>query len=82
MESDDANYVGDDINGGIQDICRLIFRPWPTLDPYRVGDGLYLGSSSTPPGGGIHGMSGYWAAQSGLRHEAAYHQRLAATAAA
>jgi phytoene dehydrogenase-like protein len=69
LEAYDANYVGGDINGGIQDIRQLLFRPWPTLDPYRVGDGLYLCSSSTPPGGGVHGMSGYWAARSALRHE-------------
>ena len=69
MEAYDANYVGGDINGGIQDIRQLIFRPWPTLDPYRVGDGLYLCSSSTPPGGGVHGMSGMLAAQSALRHD-------------
>ena len=69
MEAYDANYVGGDINGGIQDIRQLLFRPWPTLDPYRVGDGLYLCSSSTPPGGGVHGMSGYWAARSALGHE-------------
>lgn len=69
MEADDANYVGGDINGGIQDIRQLIFRPWPTLDPYRVGGGLYLCSSSTPPGGGVHGMSGMLAARSALRHE-------------
>ncbi len=69
MEAYDANYVGGDINGGIQDIRQLIFRPWPTLDPYRVGAGLYLCSSSTPPGGGVHGMSGLQAARSALRHE-------------
>src|SRR6478752_2439724 len=69
MEAHDANYVGGDINGGIQDIRQLIFRPWPSLDPYRVGDGLYLCSSSTPPGGGVHGMSGMLAARSALRHE-------------
>ncbi len=69
MEAYDANYVGGDINGGIQDIRQLIFRPWPTLDPYRVGAGLYLCSSSTPPGGGVHGMSGMLAARSALRHE-------------
>jgi phytoene dehydrogenase-like protein len=69
MEAYDANYVGGDINGGIQDIRQLIFRPWPAVDPYRVGPGLYLCSSSTPPGGGIHGMCGYHAARSALRHE-------------
>ena len=69
MAAHDANYVGGDINGGIQDIRQLIFRPWPAIDPYRVGAGLYLCSSSTPPGGGVHGMSGMLAARSALRHE-------------
>ena len=69
LEAHDANYVGGDINGGIGDIRQLLFRPWPALDPYRVGTGLYLCSSSTPPGGGVHGMSGWHAARSALRHE-------------
>jgi phytoene dehydrogenase-like protein len=69
MAAHDENYVGGDINGGIQDIRQLIFRPWPSLDPYHVGAGLYLCSSSTPPGGGVHGMSGLLAARSALRHE-------------
>ena len=69
METYDENYVGGDINGGIQDIRQLIFRPWPSLDPYRVGEGLYLCSSSTPPGGGVHGMSGMLAARSALKNE-------------
>ena len=69
MELDNPNYVGGDINGGIGDIRQLLFRPWPALDPYRVGAGLYLCSSSTPPGGGVHGMSGFHAARSALRHE-------------
>ncbi len=69
MEAHDANYIGGDINGGIQDIRQLIFRPWPSLDPYRVGNGLYLCSSSTPPGGGVHGMCGMLAARSALRHD-------------
>lgn len=69
MEAYDENYVGGDINGGIQDIRQLVFRPWPAVDPYRVGRGLYLCSSSTPPGGGVHGMCGVLAARSSLRHE-------------
>jgi phytoene dehydrogenase-like protein len=69
IEAHDANYVGGDINGGLEDIRQLLFRPWPSLDPYRVGDGLYLCSSSTPPGPGVHGMCGVHAARSALRHE-------------
>jgi phytoene dehydrogenase-like protein len=69
MEDHDANYVGGDINGGIGDIRQLLFRPWPALDTYRVSPGLYLCSSSTAPGGGVHGMSGFHAARSALRHE-------------
>jgi len=69
MESYDANYVGGDINGGIQDWRQLIFRPDVRWDPYRTPvEGLYLCSSSTPPGGGVHGMSGFHAAHSALRH--------------
>jgi phytoene dehydrogenase-like protein len=69
MEAYDANYVGGDINGGIQDARQLVFRPWPGSDPYHVGSGLYLCSSSTPPGGGVHGMGGMLAARSALRHD-------------
>jgi phytoene dehydrogenase-like protein len=70
MAAHDANYVGGDINGGLEDIRQLLFRPWPSLDPYRLGgSGLYLCSSSTPPGGGVHGMCGALAARSALRHD-------------
>lgn len=69
MEAHDANYVGGDINAGISDIRQLLFRPTVTLDPYRAGPGIYLCSSSTPPGGGVHGMSGYLAARSALGRE-------------
>ena len=69
MEAHDPNYVAGDINGGISDIRQLLFRPTRALDPYRAGEGLYLCSSSTPPGGGVHGMGGYLAARSALRHE-------------
>jgi phytoene dehydrogenase-like protein len=69
MEAHDANYIGGDINAGISNIRQTLFRPVPSLDPYHAGPGLYLCSSSTPPGGGVHGMSGYHAARSALRHE-------------
>jgi phytoene dehydrogenase-like protein len=69
MEAYDANYIGGDINGGIQDVRQLLFRPTAGLDPYHAGPGLYLCSSSTPPGGGVHGMSGYHAARSALRRD-------------
>lgn len=69
LEAHDPNYIGGDINAGIEDIRQLIFRPVPALDPYHAGPGLYLCSSSTPPGGGVHGMSGYLAARSALRRE-------------
>jgi len=70
LEADDPNYVGGDINAGIEDIRQLVLRPGPLLDPYWTGaPGLYLCSSSTPPGGGVHGMSGYLAAGSALRRE-------------
>jgi phytoene dehydrogenase-like protein len=61
------NYVGGDINGGLSDLAQLFFRPEIRLDPYLVArPELYLCSSSTPPGGGVHGMCGYWAARSVL----------------
>jgi phytoene dehydrogenase-like protein len=69
MEAHDANYVGGDINAGVSDIRQLLFRPTPSLDPYHAGPGLYLASSSAPPGGGVHGMSGYFAARSALRRD-------------
>ena len=63
-----ANYIGGDINGGVQDIKQLFMRPVGKWDPYQTGNpGLYLCSSSTPPGGGVHGMCGYNAAKSFLR---------------
>ena len=69
MEQHNANYIGGDINGGIQDWRQFYTRPAPRLDPYATPAlGLYICSSSTPPGGGVHGMCGYLAARSALRH--------------
>jgi phytoene dehydrogenase-like protein len=68
MQRYNPNYVGGDINGGVQDLWQLYTRPVVRWNPYSTPvEGLYLCSSSTPPGGGVHGMCGYWAAQSALR---------------
>jgi len=66
LESMDANLVGGDINGGELSLRQFFFRP--ALGNYATGTpNLYLCSSSTPPGGGVHGMCGYHAARRALR---------------
>jgi phytoene dehydrogenase-like protein len=61
------NYVGGDINGGVQSWRQLFTRPAVRLDPYSTPlPHLFLCSSATPPGGGVHGMCGFHAAQSVL----------------
>ena len=68
LEARNPNYVGGDINGGSADLGQLFARPVARLNPYRTPiDGVYLCSSSTPPGGGVHGMCGYHAARAALR---------------
>jgi phytoene dehydrogenase-like protein len=66
LEARNRNLVGGDVNGGAMDLGQVVRRPsvraWST--PL---DGVYLCSASTPPGGGVHGMCGYWAAQAALR---------------
>jgi phytoene dehydrogenase-like protein len=67
LEAHDENLVGGDINGGVQDLRQLFARPVARLDPYATpAPGLYLCSSSTPPGGGVHGLCGALAATSCL----------------
>lgn len=69
LERDNANLVGGDIAGGAADLVQFVTRPVPQLDPHRTPiPGVYLCSSSTPPGVGVHGMSGFLAARSALRH--------------
>jgi phytoene dehydrogenase-like protein len=68
LERYNANYVGGDIGGGLQDLRQLVTRPVARLVPYETPlHGVFLCSSSTPPGGGVHGMCGYWAARAALR---------------
>jgi phytoene dehydrogenase-like protein len=68
VERRNPNYVGGDINGGSQDLRQLFTRPVARPVPYSTPvPGLFICSSSTPPGGGVHGMCGYWAARAALR---------------
>lgn len=67
MESYNPNYIGGDINGGIMDIRQLFTRPVLRRSPYGTSaKGIYICSSATPPGGGVHGMCGYHAARKAL----------------
>jgi phytoene dehydrogenase-like protein len=67
MQSYNANYIGGDINAGVQDLRQLFTRPAPRLNPYTTPNKqIYICSSSTPPGGGVHGMCGYHAARAVL----------------
>ena len=68
MEEYNPNYIGGDINGGVQDIGQLFSRPARMFSPYSIpSTDLFICSSSTPPGGGVHGMCGYFAARAALR---------------
>jgi phytoene dehydrogenase-like protein len=66
LESMDANLVGGDIAGGVMDIRNFLFRPTRRHYATSASD-IYICSSSTPPGGGVHGMCGYHAAKMALR---------------
>jgi phytoene dehydrogenase-like protein len=68
IERHDANHIGGDINGGVQDLRQLFTRPVVRINPYATPDrGIYICSSSTPPGGGVHGLCGMFAAETALR---------------
>jgi phytoene dehydrogenase-like protein len=68
LEEYNPNYIGGDINGGIIDVSQLFTRPALRWSPYKTSaKGLYICSSATPPGGGVHGMCGYHAARRVLR---------------
>ncbi|NNC91918.1 MAG: NAD(P)/FAD-dependent oxidoreductase, partial [Acidimicrobiia bacterium] len=67
LEAMNPNLVGGDVGGGSHTGTRLLFRPTMSPRPYRAGEAIYLGSASTPPGGGVHGMAGYGAARAALQ---------------
>lgn len=68
MEGYNANYIGGDINGGVVNLAQLFNRPALRFSPYRTSaKGIYICSASTPPGGGVHGMCGYYAAKQALK---------------
>ncbi|HEY0655553.1 MAG TPA: NAD(P)/FAD-dependent oxidoreductase [Chryseosolibacter sp.] len=68
MNDYNPNYIGGDINGGAITPSQLFTRPALRLSPYRTSaKGIYICSSSTPPGGGVHGMCGYHAATRALK---------------
>jgi phytoene dehydrogenase-like protein len=69
VERYNANYIGGDINGGMQDLWQFFTRPTIRLVPYTTpAKHIFICSSSTPPGGGVHGLCGYFAAHAALRH--------------
>ncbi|MGH9030456.1 MAG: phytoene desaturase family protein [Acidimicrobiales bacterium] len=69
VERHNPNYVGGDVDGGLQTLRQTLFRPTTGWNGYRTPiDGVYLCSASTPPGGGVHGMCGYNAARYALAH--------------
>jgi phytoene dehydrogenase-like protein len=68
LERSNANLVGGNITGGAGDLAQLYARPVASFNPYRTSiENVFLCSSSTPPGVGVHGMSGYHAARSAIK---------------
>jgi phytoene dehydrogenase-like protein len=68
LEAHNPNNVGGDINGGLQHWAQFFTRPALRWDPYSTPDPrIFICSSSTPPGGGVHGLCGWHAARSALR---------------
>ncbi|OQX69137.1 MAG: FAD-dependent oxidoreductase [Sorangiineae bacterium NIC37A_2] len=75
MEEYNPNFVGGDINGGAATLDQLFFRPVVSLDPYSTPNPrVFLCSSATPPGGGVHGLCGSFAAKSALRRLRGSHE--------
>ncbi len=67
VQRENPNYFGGDINGGALDLRQLFTRPAPRLNPYSTPNrSIFICSSSTPPGGGVHGLCGYHAARAAM----------------
>jgi phytoene dehydrogenase-like protein len=78
LENENPNYVGGAITGGVADLVQFFARPVARLDPYATPNPrVFICSASTPPGGGVHGMCGYFAARRALRRLARLGDRLA-----
>ena len=68
LQDHNPNMIGGDIGGGANDMRQFLLRPVARWNPYTTPNpAIYVCSSSTPPGGGVHGMCGYWSARSALR---------------
>ncbi|HEY2727165.1 MAG TPA: NAD(P)/FAD-dependent oxidoreductase [Parafilimonas sp.] len=68
LENYNPNYIGGDINGGVFNLTQFFTRPALRLSPYRTSaKNIYICSASTPPGGGVHGICGYYAARRALK---------------
>ncbi|WP_243688871.1 phytoene desaturase family protein [Geotalea toluenoxydans] len=67
MQAYNENFVGGDINGGMQNLRQMVVRPVAGPHPYATPDkNIFICSASTPPGGGVHGLCGYLAAKLAL----------------
>jgi phytoene dehydrogenase-like protein len=68
IEADNPNCIGGDISGGVMTVGQILARPVSPIHPYGTPlEGVYLCSSSTPPGPGVHGMCGHHAARAALK---------------
>ena len=68
MEAYNANYIGGDVVGGVTDWRQLFTRPVARWNPYTTPNPkVFICSASTPPGGGVHGMCGWWAAEAVMK---------------
>ncbi len=74
MGAYNPNYVGGDIAAGAASFWQLVKRPVLSSDPWRMGGGMYLCSEASAPGPGVHGMAGWHAARSTLRHNVRAHR--------